>query len=70
MQSGDQVGWCAGRQLRMCVCGVHVQASVHADIGACMLGFLGCWVARSSGFLCSWIAKATLGPWVAGLLGC
>ena len=31
--------------------GVRVQASVHAEIGACMLGFLGCWVARSPGFL-------------------
>ena len=68
MQSGDQVGWCAGRQLRMCV-GVHAQAGEHADIGACMLGFLGCWVARSPGFLGSWVAMVTLDSWVAGLLG-
>ena len=64
-----QVGKCAGRQLCMCV-GVRVQASVHAEIGACMLGFLGCWVARSPGFLCSWVAMVILGSWVAGLLGC
>ena len=69
MQSGDQVGKCVGRQLCMCV-GVHVQASAHAEIGACMLGFLGCWVPRSPGFLGSWLARVTLDSRVAGLQGC
>ena len=42
MQSGDQVGWCAGKQLRMCV-GVRagwqvcMQAVVHVCGGACRL---------------------------------
>ena len=69
MQSGDQVGWCTGRQLCMRV-GVRVQVCVRADIGACMLGFLGGWVARSPGFLGSWVAMVALDSWVAGLLGC
>ena len=59
MESCDQVGQGAGRQLCICV-GVHVKARVHAEIGACVFGFLGCWVARSPGFLCSWVAMVTL----------
>ena len=50
--------------------GVRVLASLHAEIGACMLGFLGCCVAESPGFLGSWVAMVTLDSWVAGLLGC
>ena len=54
------------------VCGGgRVQASLHADVDACMLGFLGCWIARSPGeslknplrILNSWVSL------IPGLLG-
>ena len=53
----------------MCVV-VRMQASVHADIGACMLGFLVCCVAGYAVFVDLWVGMVILHSWVAGLLGC
>ena len=63
---GGRAGWQVCRQAVVHVSGVRVQASVHAEIDACMLGF---WVTGLLGLLGSCVPEMPRLPWVPGLLG-
>ena len=63
---GVRAGWQVCRQAVVYVSGVCAQASMHAKVDACMLGFLVTWFL---GLLGSHVFELPRLLWVLGLLG-